>query len=553
MHTNSMRPNFLAVAICLMALATISTSQAAPAFETLRHGPDSVSAVTETGTLELKPASKTTWAAEDLILSTASAHDGLQIQLTAPHSAVKHLRLRWQQKATADSKYLGDALERAYGDLEWKVLDTNRVMPWYFLMTDGNRTDGVGVKTGPAALCYWKVDAEGLTLEADVRSGGVGVQLGNRTLSVCTVVSRMGLKNESGFEAAQAFCREMCPKPRMPAQPVYGFNDWYCAYGNNTAEKYLQDATYITSLAPTGGNRPFAVVDGGWAANELQDVAGPGPWDRANPRFGSTMTMDELAKKLHAVGARPGIWVRPLLANPEHPKNWRLSRDSKYLDPTIPEVKAYVRETMSHLSGWGYELIKHDFSTYDISGRWGFEMRDGFTPDGWAFADRSHTTAEVILEFYKDIRKGAGNKTLVLGCNVIGHLSAGLFELQRIGDDTSGNEWDRTRKMGVNCLAFRGAQHGTFFAVDGDCAGQVSTNSVPWEKNRQWLDLLARSGTPLFVSFPRAIVNPEQEAALRAAFATASKPQPVAHPLNWLEQRTPTRWEIGGREVDYTW
>jgi alpha-galactosidase len=180
-------------------------------------------------------------------------------------------------------------------------------------------------------------------------------------------------------------------------------------------------------------------------------------------------------------------------------------------------------------------------------------MKGEMLADGWAFADRSRTTAEIIRQFYLDIREAAGNKTLIIGCNTVGHLAAGIFELQRIGDDTSGQEWARTRKMGVNCVAFRAPQHGTFFAVDADCAGQTRADSVPWEKNRQWLDLLARSGTPLFVSFPRATINPEQEQALRAALAAAAGSQPLGEPLDWLETRTPAHWRLAGEDVTFSW
>jgi alpha-galactosidase len=175
------------------------------------------------------------------------------------------------------------------------------------------------------------------------------------------------------------------------------------------------------------------------------------------------------------------------------------------------------------------------------------------TEDGWAFADRSKTTAEVIRGLYLDIRQAAGQDTLIIGCNTMGHLAAGIFEMQRIGDDTSGREWNRTRDMGVNCLAFRAPQNGTFFAVDADCAGQVSGNSVPWEKNSEWLNLLAHSGTPLFVSFPHETVSPTQEIALRAALATASQYQPLAEPLDWMTQRTPEKWLFGRTETDFSW
>ena len=130
---------------------------------------------------------------------------------------------------------------------------------------------------------------------------------------------------------------------------------------------------------------------------------------------------------------------------------------------------------------------------------------------GWHFADRSHTTAEIATALYRAIRAGAGD-AIVIGCNTFGHLGTGCFDLQRTGDDTSGREWERTRKMGVNTLAFRMAQHGAFFAADPDCVGD--TGEMPWALNRQFLDLVARSGTPLFISFDPARVTPEQNAAL---------------------------------------
>src|ERR1035437_4327167 len=106
--------------------------------------------------------------------------------------------------------------------------------------------------------------------------------------------------------------------------------------------------------------------------------------------------------------------------------------------------------------------------------------------------DSSKTNAEIILTMYQAIREATG-ETYIIGCNTISHLSAGMFELNRVGDDTSGNEWERTRKMGVNTLAFRGVQHGTFYAADCDCVGL--TTKVPWAKNKQWMELVAKSGT----------------------------------------------------------
>jgi alpha-galactosidase len=124
-------------------------------------------------------------------------------------------------------------------------------------------------------------------------------------------------------------------------------------------------------------------------------------------------------------------------------------------------------------------LIKHDFSTFDLTGRWGFQMADGVTEDGWTLADGGCTTAEAIIDLYRCLREAAGEDAVLLGCNTISHLAAGIFEMQRTGDDTSGKEWDHTRKMGVNCLAFRAPQHGSFYAVDADCMGLTHPGAVP--------------------------------------------------------------------------
>jgi alpha-galactosidase len=156
----------------------------------------------------------------------------------------------------------------------------------------------------------------------------------------------------------------------------------------------------------------------------------------------------------------------------------------------------------------------------------------------------------VVDALYATIQN-ASSGALVIGCNTVSHLSAGRFALCRIGDDTSGTDWRRTRKMGVNTLAFRGVQHAAFYTADADCVGV--TKRIPWSLNRQWLDLLARSGTALFVSLAPDALGAEERRDLRAAFAIAARPQPLGEPLDWQGTIWPTRWRLGGEEVAYDW
>lgn len=533
-------------------LRAMAADSDAGQFYDLEQIPEQVRVITETGELNLQFNGKDLWTGKGVQLAFQPRRGGVRLELSAPDAAVKSLSVHWEAKLRPQWKYLGDAWERAYGELQWKELDPKRVMPWYFLASDGVVTHGYGVKVNPGALCYWTVDESGFSLHADVRCGGSGVQLGKRTLEVCTLVSREGRPHETPFAAAELFCKMMCPAPRLPKQPVYGFNDWYCSYGHDTANEFLTNVAFMTELAPKSGNRPFAVVDDGWQWEGTHGEK-PGLWNETNPDFSPELSMPQLAEKVRALGARPGLWYRPLVADRDQPLSWRLQRDQKFLDPTVPEVRALIKQTVARFHQWGFELVKHDYTTDDICGKWGREMGAQVTADGWAFADRSKTTAEVIRGLYEDIREAAGRDVTILGCNTIGHLSAGLFEIQRIGDDTSGRDWNRTRQMGVNCLAFRAAQNGTFFLVDADCAGQVSSNSVPWARNSQWLYLLAHSGTALFVSFPRESVNADQRQALTEALAVAAKNQPLAEPVDWFTEQTPMRWNLDEKEKAFSW
>jgi alpha-galactosidase len=516
----------------------------------LHRPPDSVTVQTAAGDRSLRLVREGRWEDAGLFVTIAPSGDAQRVQLASPSTAVKRLRLRWHGRLDAAGLIAGDAWERGYGDLEWRGFVPDRVMPWYFATSDGRVTHAYGVRTGANALCFWQVDPQGITLWADVRSGGVGVELGARELTVFEIVTRQGRPNgnESAFAALHAFCRQMCAGARLPSQPVYGSNDWYWAYGKNSAASVLVDAEHIVELSPPDANRPFAVIDDGWQPDRGQARTGVGTWDRGNEKFPD---LAGLAGQIRRAGARPGLWIRPLLAPADAPDTWRLPRDRAILDPTVPDVRQKIAADIRRVHGWGYDLIKHDYSTFDILGRWGSTMGEAITRDGWTFAaGPARTTAEVIGDLYRTIREAAGD-ALVIGCNTVSHLSAGLFDICRIGDDTSGRDWARTRKMGVNTLAFRGAQHGAFYVADADCVGV--TTAIPWTFNRQWLDLLARSGTMLFVSLAPDALDAEARRDLRAALALAARPQPLGEPLDWQQTAWPSRWRLMGQDVSYDW
>jgi len=483
--------------------------------------------------------------------------DSSSVFIQSQTSAVFEIQLKWVHKIAITSKILGDHWERTYGDVGWKNPSPEIKYPWYILLNDDKQTSGFGVKTGCNSICSWTLSAETLNLNIDTRSGGNGVLLGDRKLKVCELVCITNSPGESPFSTTQRFCRLMCESPKLPKLPVYGINDWYYAYGNNSA-KLIKDITAImANLVSSTENRPFSVIDAGWAQYSPY-LPGDGGWaddfSKPNDKF---KDMQKMANDIKDLGMRPGLWTRALCAKYNDNSNLLLPKipgrdDPKnpVLDPTIPENLERVKNNISLYKQWGYEMVKHDYSTYDITGRWGFEMKDSITASNWSFYDKTKTTAEVINNLYRVIREAAGDMYLI-GCNTISHLSAGVFELNRIGDDTSGKEWARTRKMGVNTLGFRMPQHQTFYAADGDCVGL--TKDVAWAKNKQWMQLLAESSAPLFISAQPEALGTEQKDFIKQSFLSASSIQPIGEPLDWIDNSLPAKWKLNGRQVDFDW
>ena len=162
------------------------------------------------------------------------------------------------------------------------------------------------------------------------------------------------------------------------------------------------------------------------------------------------------------------------------------------------------------------------------------------------------TSAEVIGELYRTIRAAAGDVT-VIGCNTVSHLSAGVFDVCRIGDDTSGTEWARTRKMGVNTLAFRGAQHGAFYTADADCVGV--TNAIPWALNREWFRYRFRAVARCSSSHSRRMRWAQIK---NATCAPRSRPRPhrklLGEPLDWQAFGVAkSKWKLMGEKRSYDW
>lgn len=468
----------------------------------------------------------------------------LDLYVTANEDKLKFIELEWKFESDNNIFVLGDAWERSYGDLEFKKLsDCEKYLPWYFIATDKTKCFCFGVKTQPNAFVSFKYTESGIKALVDCRNGSCGVELNGRKLRLATFVYKK-YDSDDAFACLCDYCKLLCDNPILPKEKIYGGNNWYYAYGNSSYGEIVSDTRIQAELAKGIDNKPFQVIDDCWQINSCE-----GPW-LPNEKFGD---MKKLADDIRKNGARPGIWVR-FLHNRDGvlTEDMRISRGGKkqYLDPTHPKVQEYIINDIMRIKEWGYELIKHDFTTADLFGGWGPEFDSTvIITEGWHFYDRTKTNAEIVLDLYRLIKETAGD-TYIIGCNTVSHLCAGLVEINRTGNDTSGREWESTKKNGVNTLAFRLAQNEAFYMCDADCVGILDDN-IPWEKNKQWLHLLSYSNTPLFVSCPDRLTE-EQKKDLSEAYK-AFHVQHEIKPIDIFENKTPEEWLIDGETVKYKW
>jgi len=178
--------------------------------------------------------------------------NGAAIRVACPSGPLSRVIARWPVRFPEDTLYLGDAWERSYGELQWRFLQPERIMPWYFAAHHAatGRTFLLGVKTQPSALCFWTVDGEGISLWMDFRNGGSPSIPGERQIPAATILSLQAREGEAPLSAMRRFCRELCPHPRLAASPGCGNNNWYYAYGENfDADAMRRDAAFLAELA----------------------------------------------------------------------------------------------------------------------------------------------------------------------------------------------------------------------------------------------------------------------------------------------------------------
>ncbi len=468
------------------------------------------------------------------------------ITLYPTQRPVKRVKLRWRGDMSDVLMVFGDDIVRYLVDMPWRAMTPHNQMWWYFHAFDGERLNSFGVKTGAAAIASFQCDPYGITLWLDVRNGGGGVEI-KEAFEVCQLVCAEG--NGDHYADAHKFCKMMCEKPVLPEKPIFGVNNWYWAYGDISHDIVMKETDYLMEMCSEADGKPHMIIDDGWQYNHFKSPFGTyngGPWDK--PNFLRFNSMAETADGIHEKGALAGIWFRPLLTALESPKEaWspvKPDRPGYFLDATHPYTLEKVAEDTARIRSWGYDLIKHDFTTLD---NFGYPPH----PDGdWHFYDKTVTNAQMLTRLYKVIQNAADGAN-VIGCNTVNHLAAGIHQCQRSGGDTSGHSFEITRKQGVKCMV-RLPQNNAFFMVDPDCA--AFTDKVSHSLNLDFLEMAAITGAVTLASVVPGSLAPETMTKIKEIFKIASKGGLGAVPEKFVGQNILSFFKTpDGKQYSYDW
>ena len=452
--------------------------------------------------------------------------DSAKITVYPSGSPVRYLKLRFRGELTHVESVYGEHWERVGADAyaEWRSVMPNRALPWLCYLKGDGRFACYGVKTGPDCFPFWQVDTRGVTLFLNLCNGNTGVDL-KEPLVACEVVQYVSEQGADAYAVAKRFSAMMCDDPVPTKQPIFGVNNWYWAYGRISHESVMGETDQLMRMCEGTKHSPYMIIDDGWQYNRTYGDGCSyigGPWEMPNCKFES---MAKTAECIHAKGAKAGIWFRPLLTLGDIPDEARLDKNDRggvILDASHPYTLERVERDAARLRSWGYDLLKHDFSTIDTLGINPFSGDKhvyNFMRRPKGFYDKTKTTATIIKELYKAIQRGAGDAD-VIGCNTVSHLTAGVHSTYRTGNDTSGRHFELTRKQGVNSV-MRLPQNETLYRVDPDCA--AFTSQVDASLNLDYLEMCAVTGMTTLASVTPDILTPAEMKRINEIYRIADR------------------------------
>ena len=319
-----------------------------------------------------------------------------------------------------------EAALSALGDVE--VIRNGPEQSWWYSFIQGDALLVAGATSADRFKSWVQVYGVDGDLSLRLISGGSGESIplaAGETIEGETWYLGLG---EDGHALLTAYGDHVPTRATSAAVPEAGWNSWYELWNTVDAEAVLANATLAAEILedrlPEGTPPLRIVIDDGWQR----------AWGDWHPNDKFPEGVDGVATTLRAQGFTTGIWLAPLLVEPEseiattHPE-WLIA-DAYYshanegemliLDVTHPEAAAHLRETITRVVGWGFDLLKIDF------------LFAGTFEGGRV---EPMTGMEAYRRALTIIREAAGEETVLLAVGAPAVAGFDLVDAWRIGPD----------------------------------------------------------------------------------------------------------------------
>jgi hypothetical protein len=283
---------------------------------------------------------------------------------------------------------------------------------------------------------------------------------------------------------------------RLHRGPASGWCSWYHYFDKVTQD----DIAGIAGAAMNRDELPLDVIqiDDGWQRTV-------GDW-RCNEKFAGGFA--PLIAAIERAGAVPGIWIAPLAVHEstdvfrDHPdwfqhdrhgklvgeaNNW--GPKSRWIDPTHPGARAWIRDEMKRLRDAGFRYVKVDFNTIGENVR---------------FHDPSKTAFQALRDLYALYRETLGEDIYLLACIGMHRAVCGYSDGTRIGPDSLAT-WGGHPCSIEECIratTTTSLSNGVLWWSDPDVAYAKLRGSLTEHEHRTWIGQVALLGGLAFSSEP---------------------------------------------------
>ena len=340
-----------------------------------------------------------------------------------------------------------------------------------------------------------------------------------RKLELAPVTLRVG----NGFDLMKEYARENCPTQKKDFSELTtpGWNSWDYYRWTVTEDEVLENAEFIARDKVLSKHIRKIIVDDGWQYAY-------GEWE-ANALF--PHGMKSLAQRILKLGMEAGLWVAPLIVEPQariaqlHPEMlskgegglpafcWGcMERRGFVLDPTVEASRRFIAETFEHLLSYGFTYFKLDFLAGFLNAR---QFQDKSVPHG-RMMDLSIGT----------VYRTVAGRAKILGCNYLFGGGPNITDAVRVGGDIH-SIWETIKGNTISVASMFWANK-RLWVNDPDfalCRSQDTANDPDQQKLLPCLVFLKPEEMNVNHPFMRAslvdddIFRPQMEVLLSVALA----------------------------------